>query len=81
MGLGDKAGRGLPLFNASLRESETTFRIVLVKRPIKSSVNRTLSVRRVEQGGGSGTSPKLPQAQALQREVSDEGRNLFVESM
>eukprot|EP00930_Biecheleria_cincta_P072070 TRINITY_DN5950_c0_g1_i1.p1 TRINITY_DN5950_c0_g1~~TRINITY_DN5950_c0_g1_i1.p1 ORF type:complete len:332 (+),score=43.70 TRINITY_DN5950_c0_g1_i1:28-996(+) len=31
-GLGDKGGRGLPLFNASLQSGETTFRIVLVKR-------------------------------------------------
>lgn len=32
MGLGDKAGKGLPLFNESLRNGETTFRIVTVKR-------------------------------------------------
>lgn len=32
MGLGDKAGKGLPLFNESLRTGETTFRIVKVKR-------------------------------------------------
>lgn len=32
MGLGDKAGKGLPLFNESLRKGETTFRIVKVKR-------------------------------------------------
>merc|ERR1711865_481068 len=31
-GLGNKGGRGLPLFNASLREGEATFRIVMVKR-------------------------------------------------
>jgi len=31
-GLGEKGGRGLPLFNASLAAGETTFRIVLVKR-------------------------------------------------
>ncbi len=34
MGLGNKAGKGLPLFNASLREGTTTFRIVKVKRRI-----------------------------------------------
>ncbi|KAH3745258.1 hypothetical protein Pelo_13360 [Pelomyxa schiedti] len=32
MGLGHKAGRGLPLFNASLASGETTWRIVKVKR-------------------------------------------------
>eukprot|EP00040_Diaphanoeca_grandis_P040109 m.5218 g.5218 ORF g.5218 m.5218 type:complete len:144 (-) comp4178_c0_seq1:110-541(-) len=31
-GLGDKGGKGLPLFNESLEKGETTFRIVLVKR-------------------------------------------------
>lgn len=31
-GLGDKGGRGLPLFNASLHSGESSFRIVLVKR-------------------------------------------------
>merc|ERR1712139_322286 len=31
-GLGNKGGRGLPLFNASIRNGETSFRIVLVKR-------------------------------------------------
>lgn len=33
-GLGDKGGKGLPLFNASLSSGETTFRIVLVKRKV-----------------------------------------------
>ena len=32
MGLGDKAGKGLPLFNESMRKGETTYRIVKVKR-------------------------------------------------
>ncbi len=32
MGLGHKAGKGLPFFNDSLRKRETTFRIVKVKR-------------------------------------------------
>jgi hypothetical protein len=32
MGLGDKAGKGLPLFNESLSSRDTTWRIVLVKR-------------------------------------------------
>eukprot|EP00037_Helgoeca_nana_P028614 m.337734 g.337734 ORF g.337734 m.337734 type:complete len:165 (+) comp27796_c0_seq21:797-1291(+) len=31
-GLGDKGGKGLPLFNASLIAGETTFKIILVKR-------------------------------------------------
>jgi len=31
-GLGDKGGKGLPLFNASLQSGEATFRVVLVKR-------------------------------------------------
>lgn len=31
-GLGDKGGKGLPLFNASLECGESTYRIVLVKR-------------------------------------------------
>lgn len=31
-GLGDKGGRGLPLFNEKLESGETTWRIVLVKR-------------------------------------------------
>lgn len=31
-GLGDKGGKGLPLFNAALEAKETSFRIVLVKR-------------------------------------------------
>merc|ERR1711904_355343 len=31
-GLGDKGGKGLPRFNASLQSGESTFRIVLVKR-------------------------------------------------
>merc|ERR1719199_1950971 len=34
-GLGDKGGKGLPLFNASLRSGESSFRIVLVKRSLK----------------------------------------------
>mmetsp|Transcript_48225 Transcript_48225/g.134909 ORF Transcript_48225/g.134909 Transcript_48225/m.134909 type:complete len:185 (-) Transcript_48225:1512-2066(-) len=37
MGLGDKAGKGLPLFNASLASGETTYRIVLVKRQVARS--------------------------------------------
>lgn len=32
MGLGDKAGKSLPLFNESMRKGETTYRIVKVKR-------------------------------------------------
>ena len=32
MGLGDKAGKGLPLFNESMRNRETTYRIVKIKR-------------------------------------------------
>ena len=35
MGLGHKAGGGLGLFNASLRDGTSTWRIVLVKRPLK----------------------------------------------
>ena len=31
-GLGNKGGKGLPFFNASLQSGETTFCIVLVKR-------------------------------------------------
>jgi hypothetical protein len=31
-GLGDKGGKGLPLFNASLIAGETTFKIILVRR-------------------------------------------------
>ena len=31
-GLGDKGGKGLPLFNDSLQSGSTTFRAVLVKR-------------------------------------------------
>merc|ERR1719160_769099 len=31
-GLGDKGGRGLPLFNASLLAGESSYRIVFVKR-------------------------------------------------
>ena len=31
-GLGDKGGKGLPLFNDSLQNGSTTFRAVLVKR-------------------------------------------------
>jgi len=38
MGLGHKAGKGLPLFNASLLKGETTWRVVKVKRAaVKSS--------------------------------------------
>mmetsp|Transcript_37395 Transcript_37395/g.60890 ORF Transcript_37395/g.60890 Transcript_37395/m.60890 type:complete len:122 (+) Transcript_37395:3-368(+) len=33
-GLGDKGGKGLPLFNAALCNGEATWRIVLVKRPV-----------------------------------------------
>ncbi|EGG22314.1 hypothetical protein DFA_04432 [Cavenderia fasciculata] len=38
MGLGDKAGKQLPVFNQSIRNGETTWRIVKVKRspPIQS---------------------------------------------
>jgi hypothetical protein len=32
MGLGDKAGGGLPLFNESIKSGDTTWRIVKVKR-------------------------------------------------
>lgn len=32
IGLGSKAGKGLELFNASLFQKKSTFRIVLVKR-------------------------------------------------
>lgn len=32
-GLGDKGGKGLPLFNDSLRSSSTSWRVVFVKRP------------------------------------------------
>ncbi|KAL0488736.1 hypothetical protein AKO1_015829, partial [Acrasis kona] len=32
MGLGDKAGKGLPLFNDSLKNQSTTWRIVKIKR-------------------------------------------------
>ena len=32
-GLGSKGGKGLPLFNESLRDRITTLRVVLVKRP------------------------------------------------
>lgn len=35
MGLGDKAGKGLPIFNAALREGRSSFRIVKVKRMLK----------------------------------------------
>ncbi len=31
-GLGDKGGKGLPLFNAALAAREMSFRIVFVKR-------------------------------------------------
>merc|ERR1712125_171433 len=37
-GLGDKGGRGLPLFNASLQAGESTFRVVFVKRFEKKAV-------------------------------------------
>eukprot|EP00931_Biecheleriopsis_adriatica_P058506 TRINITY_DN34857_c0_g3_i1.p1 TRINITY_DN34857_c0_g3~~TRINITY_DN34857_c0_g3_i1.p1 ORF type:complete len:290 (+),score=65.45 TRINITY_DN34857_c0_g3_i1:23-871(+) len=36
-GLGDKGGRGLPLFNESLQSGESTFRIVFVKRFAKKA--------------------------------------------
>lgn len=36
-GLGDKGGKGLPLFNESLADGSTTFRIVLVKRVAKNT--------------------------------------------
>jgi hypothetical protein len=36
MGLGHKAGKGLGLFNQSIKDGATTFRIVKVKRNIKS---------------------------------------------
>jgi hypothetical protein len=32
MGLGNKAGKGLPIFNESMRKGDTTFRIVKIKR-------------------------------------------------
>ncbi|CAF2860536.1 unnamed protein product [Rotaria sp. Silwood2] len=32
IGLGHKAGKGLPLFNESMRKGDTTFRIVKIKR-------------------------------------------------
>jgi hypothetical protein len=32
MGLGHKAGKGLPLFNESMRKGDTTYRIVKIKR-------------------------------------------------
>lgn len=35
MGLGHKAGRGLPLFNDALAKGLSTWRIVMVKRPKK----------------------------------------------
>ena len=35
MGLGHKAGKGLGLFNQSMKDGKTTFRIVKVKRIIK----------------------------------------------
>merc|ERR1719230_1521145 len=37
-GLGDKGGKGLPLFNESLTKSATTFRLVFVKRFMKKAV-------------------------------------------
>jgi len=37
-GLGNKGGRGLPLFNANLQSGATTFRIVSVKRFEKKAV-------------------------------------------
>eukprot|EP01119_Soliformovum_irregulare_P001668 TRINITY_DN11400_c0_g1_i1.p1 TRINITY_DN11400_c0_g1~~TRINITY_DN11400_c0_g1_i1.p1 ORF type:complete len:176 (-),score=29.36 TRINITY_DN11400_c0_g1_i1:43-570(-) len=36
MGLGNKAGKGLPIFNDSIRSGSITWRIVKVKRPIKT---------------------------------------------
>jgi hypothetical protein len=32
MGLGNKAGKGLPMFNESMKSGQTTWRIVKVKR-------------------------------------------------
>jgi hypothetical protein len=40
MGLGDKAGKGLAIFNESLRQGETIFRIVKIKR---SDINSRLT--------------------------------------
>jgi len=37
-GLGNKGGRGLPLFNESLQNGDTSFRIVFVKRFEKKAV-------------------------------------------
>lgn len=45
-GLGDKGGRGLPLFNASLQSGETTFRIVFVKRFVKKAAGAFGASRR-----------------------------------
>lgn len=50
MGLGDKAGKGLPLFNASLASGETTNRIVLVKRQVAA---RAEAPKVKSRGGGS----------------------------
>lgn len=38
MGLGHKAGKGLPLFNESMRKGETTYRIVKIKRSKEKKV-------------------------------------------
>ena len=48
MGLGDKAGKGLPLFNASLASGETTNRIVLVKRQVAARAEALLRSGRPE---------------------------------
>lgn len=45
-GLGDKGGRGLPLFNASLQSGNTTFRIVFVKRFERKAVGAFGASRR-----------------------------------
>ena len=41
-GLGDKGGKGLPLFNAALQAQRTAFRIVLVKRGGKEPTKGTV---------------------------------------
>ena len=68
MGLGNKAGKGLPLFNESLRSGQTTFRLVLVKRPVGARGERG-----GERGGGRGGGVK--------KQLSDEGKRLLIESM
>ena len=42
-GLGDKGGKGLPLFNECLQSGEGSFRIVLVKRQPKKEPRRVKS--------------------------------------